>query len=88
MGEPCGVPKEMENLFAEFLSHIDRMEFSPEKRAGVRCGAVDASTICDGLAKLISASGRRSKRRSEMAAVATQCGTIIMAYYDRVRVRP
>ena len=82
------VPKDMENLLAEFLSHIERMEFSPDRRAGVRCGAGDAATICNGLAKRILATGRKSKMRQAMADVATQCGDIIMAYYDRVRVQP
>ena len=82
------VPVSMEALTSQFLGHIERMEFSSDKRAGVRCGAGDAATICRHLARQILADGRQSKKRDDLAAVAERCGDIIMAYYDRVRVQP
>lgn len=75
----------MERLVSELLDHIERVGFSPDRRAGVRCGAGDAAAICVEIGRHLR-SGRRSKRRTEMADTAERCADMIMAYYDRVRV--
>jgi hypothetical protein len=77
---------EVERLVASCLGHIDRMDFSSDRRAGVRCGLGDAAAICDLLAKELRA-GRRSKRRAEIADTLQRCGDSIMAYYHRVQVQ-
>lgn len=76
----------VEQLVASCLGHIDRMNFSADRRAGVRCGLGDAAAICDLFAKELRA-GRRSKRRAEIADTLQRCGDRIMAYYHQVQVR-
>jgi hypothetical protein len=76
---------EIERLIGQCLGHIERMDFSPDRRAGVRCGAGDAATICMVMAHEMR-KGRKSKLRTAMADLADKCAEQIMAYYHRVEV--
>ena len=57
-----------------------------DRRVGMRSGMNDAAVLCDLIAGQILQSGRKSRRRSELAAVAKRCGDAIDAMRDQVDV--
>jgi hypothetical protein len=59
---------------------------SSPQRGYIRWGMGDAAHLCDAIAFRIGKTGRKSKRRDEMAAVAKQCGDAIWAMRDLVEV--
>lgn len=73
-------------LAAAPLATSLRMYVHPEERVGMRSGMMDAAHLCDLIAKEILMSGRKSRMREAMAAVATRCGNAIESMRKEVKV--
>lgn len=65
------------DIAAQTVETSLRMYPDHEIRVGMRSGMMDAAHLCDAIAKEILGSGRKSRERTALVAVATRCGNAI-----------
>lgn len=73
-------------LSSGYLDQSKKRYPKPDQRVGMRAGMSDAASICNAISLRIMGSGRISKHRSELAAVAKQCAEVIEAMCEQVDI--